>query len=288
MGFFASINGAVVPAEQARVSVLDTGFTFGDGVYETLRTYGGRPFELGRHLARLRASAARLGIEVPAGDGELRARLDALLERADHGESFIRLIVTRGVGDCSYHFERVQGPTVVMFARPHEAIPDRAYREGVDVAVVSVRRNHPDALDPAIKSINLLNNVLAVREAQARGAIEAILLNQRGEVAEGASSNLFVVRAGRVVTPPLDAGILAGITRDLVIELGPAAGHPVHERPLSVGELLEADEAFLTSSLKEVAPIRAVDGRPIGDGRPGPATLRLLRAYREYAPLHCE
>lgn len=287
MGFFASINGTVVPAEQARVPVLDTGFTFGDGVYETLRTYAGRPFELGRHLGRLRASAARLGIDLPLPDGELRERLRALLERAANDESFIRLIVTRGVGDCSYHFERVQGPTVVMFVRPHEAPPESVYSDGLDVAIVSVRRNHPQALDPAIKSINLLNNVLAVREAQARGAAEAILLNQRGEVAEGASSNLFVVHAGRVSTPPLDAGILAGITRDLVVELGPAAGHPAHERRLSLEDLLAADEAFLTSSLKEVAPIRSIDGRPVGDGRPGPVTLRLLQAYREYAPLHC-
>lgn len=288
MVFLASINGNVVPAEEARVSVLDTGFTFGDGVYETLRTYAGRPFELGRHLRRLRASAARLGFDIPAGDDELRARLRALLERAGNAESFIRMIVTRGVGDCSYRFERVEGPTVVMFVRPHEAPPESTYVAGVDVTIATLRRNHPQALDPAIKSINLLNNVLAVREAQARGAVEAILLNHRGEVAEGASSNVFAVRGGRVITPPLDAGILAGITRAIVIEVAPATGHRVHEEPLALDALRAADEAFITSSLKEVAPIRAIDGRPLGTGRPGPITLALLQAYRNYIPGHCE
>jgi branched-chain amino acid aminotransferase len=176
----------------------------------------------------------------------------------------------------------------VIFVRPHEAPPASTYAEGVDVALSSLRRNSPEALDPAIKSINLLNNVLAVREAQARGAVEALLLNQHGEVAEGASSNVFAVRAGRVVTPPLSAGILAGITRDIVIEVAPAAGHPVHEEPLSLDALRGADEAFLTSSLKEVAPIRRLDDRPVGTGRPGPVTLELLRAYRAALPSRCE
>ncbi len=288
MGFLASIDGRIASAADARVSVLDTGFTFGDGVYETLRTYGGRPLAYGRHLARLRASAARLGIEIPVDEAEFRRRLDELLARAGNHESFVRLIVTRGVGDCSYRFERVQGPTVVIFVRPHEAPPESTYTQGVDVALSSLRRNAPEALDPAIKSINLLNNVLAVREAQARGAVEALLLNQRGELAEGASSNVFVVRAGRVVTPPLSAGILAGITRDMVIEVAPAAGHPVHEETLALDDLRGADEAFLTSSLKEVAPIRRLDGMEIGDGRPGPVTLALLRAYRAALPSRCE
>ncbi len=288
MGFLASIDGRVVPADEARVSVLDTGFTFGDGVYETLRTYGGRPFEYGRHLRRLRASAERLGIRLAVDDGELRRRLDELLLRAGNRESFVRLIVTRGVGDCSYHFERVQGPTVVLFVRAHETPSEDTYTQGLDVALASVRRNHPQALDPAIKAINLLNNVLAVREAQARGASEALLLNQQGELAEGASSNVFVVRGGRVSTPPLSAGILAGITRDVVIEVAPGAGHAVCAETLTLRDLQSADEAFITSSLKEVAPIRRLDGQPIGDGRPGPVTLALLRAYRAYIPAHCE
>lgn len=283
MGFFASVDGHIVPADEARVSVLDNGFTFGDGVYETLRTYAGRPFRLDRHLERLRGSAARLGIALALGDGELRRRLEALLARAANPESYIRLIVTRGVGDISYNFDRVKGPTVVMAVKPFPAYPEHHFRDGVDAIVSSIRRNHPQALDPAIKSCNLLNNILAVREAQARGVGEAILLNQKGDVAEGASTNVFAVRAGALVTPPLDAGILAGITRDVVIEMGRRRGLDVREERLALSALLGADEAFLTSTTRELAPIRSVDGRPIGSGRPGPTTLALLSAFRAEA-----
>lgn len=283
MGFFASVDGQIVPADEARVSVLDNGFTFGDGVYETLRTYAGRPFRLDRHLERLRGSAARLGIALALGDGELTRRLEALLARAANPESYIRLIVTRGVGDISYNFDRVKGPTVVMAVKPFPAYPEHHFRDGVDAIVSSIRRNHPQALDPAIKSCNLLNNILAVREAQARGVGEAILLNQAGDVAEGASTNVFAVRAGALVTPPLDAGILAGITRDVVIELGRRRGLDVREERLALSALLGADEAFLTSTTRELAPIRSVDGRPIGSGRPGPTTLALLSAFRAEA-----
>lgn len=287
MASFASVNGQVVPAEEARVSIFDNGFTFGDAVYETLRTYGGRPFELTRHLARLRASAGRLGFEIPLSNGDLTGQLDALLRRAGNPESYIRLIVSRGVGDISYHFERVKGPTVVMAVKPHEPYPESDYTEGIPVAIASVRRNHPRALDPAIKSCNLLNNILAVREAQARGAHEPLLLNDRDELAEGASTNVFLVKEGAVFTPPLDAGILAGITRAVILELGPGLGLAMREEALRVPDLLGADEAFLTSSTREAVPIRTVDGRPIGSGRPGPITRRLLEAFRAYAPLHC-
>ncbi len=283
MGFFASVNGEIAPAEEARVSVLDNGFAFGDSVYETLRTYSGRPFRLDRHLRRLRASAARLGIEVSLRDAELRRRLSDLLARAANPESYVRVIVTRGQGDISYNFDRVKGPTVVMVVKPFQAYPDHLYRDGVDVILSQVRRNHPQSLDPAIKSSNLLNNILAVREAQVRGATEALLLNHAGDVAEGASTNVFVVRAGALVTPPLDAGILAGITREVVLELGRGLGLPVREQRLPVADLVGADEAFLTSSTRELAPVRTVDGRAIGGGKPGPITIRLLSAFREEA-----
>lgn len=285
-GFFASVNGAVLPAEEARVSVLDTGFTFGDSVYETLRTYGGRPFHLDRHLRRLRSSAGRLGIPVPEGDAAFGRDVDAVLARAGNPESYIRIMVTRGVGDVSYHFDRVQGPTRVVIVKPYEPLPERCYSEGVPVIVASVRRNSPRALDPAIKSGNLINNILAVREAQAAGAFEPILLNDSGEVAEGASANVFVVNGGAGLTPPLGAGILPGVTRQLLIEIGRGLGIPMREETLLVADLLRADEAFITSTLKEAVPVRAVDGKAVGDGRPGPVTLRLLKAYREYAARH--
>jgi len=287
MGFFASINGHIVPAEEARVSVLDNGFTFGDSVYETLRTYGGRPFALDRHLRRLRTSAARIAVSIQEADPVLAARLDALLARAGNPESYIRMIVTRGVGDISYHFDRVQGPTIVFVVKPYEPLAARDHEEGVAVSVVSVRRNHKDALDPAIKSCNLLNNILAVREAQSRGAIEAIMLNAAGDVAEGASSNVFVVQGGLLSTPPLEAGILAGITREVILELLPTLSLEGREERLTLPGFLGADEAFLTSTLKEAAPIRSVDGKPLGAGRPGPVTQRIQAAFREMAPRYC-
>lgn len=285
MGFYASVNGEITPAEEARVSVLDNGFTFGDAVYETLRTYGGRPFHLDRHLERLRRSAERLAIPTPAGDA-LARDLDALLARAANAESYIRIIVTRGRGDISYHFDRVKGPTVVMVVKPLAPIPASYHTEGVPVILSAVRRNSPRALDPAIKSNNLLNNILAMQEAQAKGAFEPILLNEIGEIAETAGANVFLVKDGILLTPPLDAGILPGVTRHIVLELAGGLALPVREEPVAVKDLLAADEVFITSTLKEVLPVATIDGRPVGAGRPGPVTLRLLAAIRAYAPDH--
>jgi branched-chain amino acid aminotransferase len=284
---FASVNGIITPADQARVSVFDNGFAFGDGVYEVLRTYGRSPFEPGRHFRRLRASAARLGFEVPGTDAELLAQIDALVARSDAPESYVRIVVTRGVGDCSYDFSRIERPTLVMVQKPLAAYPPSHYEQGVRVAAVDVRRNHPRALDPAIKSSNLLNNILAVREARARGCDEPLLLNQEGFLAEGASSNLFIVWEGALMTPPLTAGILAGITREVVLELAAAIGTPCHQKPLHLDALLGADEAFLTSTTREIVPIRQVDDAVIGDGRPGPYTCQLIDAFHAYAPAHC-
>jgi branched-chain amino acid aminotransferase len=283
MSFLASVNGVITSAQEARVSILDNGFTFGDSVYETLRTYNSRPFRLDLHLRRLRISAGRLGIDIPMDDPALSRTLDALLGKAANPESYIRLIVTRGVGDISYRFERVAGPTVVMAVKPFEPPSEAEVREGCTVFVVSIRRNHPDALDPAIKSCNLLNSVLAVREAQKKGGAEAILLNQRGEVAEGASSNIFIVKKDALLTPPLNAGILPGITRVVVLEIASRLGIPAREETVTLPALAGADEAFLTSTVREILPIRAVDGRPVGSGRPGPLTERVRAAFREYA-----
>ena len=283
MAFFASVNGEIAPADQARISVLDNGFTFGDGVYETLRTYGGRPFHLDRHLERLRASARMLDFAIPAADDALAADLDRLLKRAANPESYIRIIVSRGVGEISYRFDRIQGPTIVMAARAYEPFAEAQYRDGIPVIIASIRRNSPQALDPAMKSCNLINNILAVREAQAKKAAEPLMLNERGDVAEGASANVFIVSGGALVTPPLDAGILPGVTRALVLEQARALQIEAREQSVPVRTLLGADEAFITSTLKEVMPIATVDGQPIGGGKPGPVTKKLLEAYRDYA-----
>jgi branched-chain amino acid aminotransferase len=288
MGLFASINGEILPLHEARIPVLDNGFLFGDSVYEVLRTYGGRPFESGRHFRRLRASAARLGIDLPITNEELLDRVHALLSRAGDVESYIRIVVTRGVGDSSYDFEAVSGPTVVMIQKELVLPPRRHYEEGIRVAAVDVRRNHPRSLDPAIKSSNLLNNILAVREARARGAEEPLLLNLEGALAEGASTNVFLAQGGELRTPPLGAGILGGITRQVTLELAASLGRPCREEPVTLETLLRADEAFLTSTTREIVPIHQVDDTTLGDGRPGPLTRQVMEAFAAYAPAHCD
>ncbi len=288
MGSFASVNGHITPLEDARVPVLDHGFVFGDSVYEVVRTYGGRPFETGRHFRRLRASADRLGIAIVLSDAEILARVRALLDRAGDVESYVRIVVTRGIGDSSYDFGGVVGPTVVMIQKKLAPVSEESYSHGVRVSAVDVRRNHPKSLDPAMKSSNLLNNIMALRQAQERGAEEAVLLNLDGFVAEGSSTNVFAVKSGTLGTPPLSAGILGGITRAVVIELAAAQGIPFTEADLKLDDLLGADEAFLSSTTREVMPIRQVDEALISDGRPGPISVRLLEAFRKYAPAHCD
>lgn len=280
MGFAVSIDGRVGSPEDVTLKVTDNGFVFGDSAYETLRTYGGRPFELDRHLARLRRSIALLGFELPISDDEIKARIDACLSFAGNDESYLRVIVSRGVGDMSYRFERIPEPTVAMYVKPLEPNREALYEKGAAATIVSIRRNPVEALNPAIKASNLLNNALATREAYAKGAFEAILLNTRGEVAEGAGSNVFIVKASRLLTPPLSCGLLAGITRELVLEIAPAIGVPFEERVLSADDLKNADELFITSTLKELLPMVTLDGAPIGSGAPGPVTLALLKAYR--------
>jgi branched-chain amino acid aminotransferase len=170
--------------------------------------------------------------------------------------------------------------------KPYAPLPPESYTRGVAVVLASVRRNAPQALDPAIKSCNLLNNILAIREAYAKGAFEAILLNEIGEIAETAGANVFLVKEGTLLTPPLDAGILPGVTRRVVLDLAAGLAVPAREEPVAVKDLLAADEVFITSTLKEVLPVATVDGRPVGPERPGPVTLRLLAALRAYAPGH--
>ena len=217
MGFAVSIDGRVGTPEEVTLKVTDNGFVFGDSAYETLRTYGGRPFELDRHLLRLRRSVALLGFELKTSDDEIKARIEACLSFARNDESYLRVIVSRGVGDMSYRFERIPEPTMAMYVKPLEPTNDALYLKGGAAVIVTIRRNPIEALNPAIKASNLLNNVLATREAYAKGAFEAILLNTRGEVAEGAGSNVFIVKGGLLLTPPLSCGLLAGITRELTL-----------------------------------------------------------------------
>ena len=281
MGFAVSIDGRVGSPEEVTLKVTDNGFVFGDSAYETLRTYGGRPFELDRHLRRLRRSIGLLGFELPASDDEIRARIDACLSFASNAESYLRVIVSRGVGDMSYRFERIPAPTIAMYVKPLEPQSEAMYEKGVAAILATLRRNPIEALNPAIKASNLLNNALATREAYAKGAFEAILLNTRGEVAEAAGSNVFIVKKGLLSTPPLSCGLLEGITREITLEIAKATGVPHEERVLYPEDLRSADELFITSSLKELAPVVTLDGAPVGEGIPGPVTKGLLKAYRD-------
>jgi branched-chain amino acid aminotransferase len=280
MGFAVSIDGRVGRPEEVTLKVTDNGFVFGDSAYETLRTYGGRPFELDRHLRRLRRTIGLLGFDLPTSDDEMKARIDACLSFAGNAESYLRVIVSRGVGDMSYRFERIPAPTVAMYVKPLEPQNEAMYEKGVAAIIASIRRNPIEALNPAMKTSNLLNNALATREAYAKGVFEAILLNTRREVAEAAGSNVFIVKNGLLLTPPLSCGLLAGITREITLEIAAATGVPHEERVLYPEDLRGADELFITSSLKEIAPVTTLDGSPVGNGKPGPVTKQLLVAYR--------
>lgn len=278
-----NVNGRLSGPAQAAISPLDRGFLFGDSVYETIRTYGGRPFRLGAHLDRLCRSADRLGIPLDAAPVDIEREIGRTLAEAENAESAIRVIVSRGVGPIGYDPDPAGPPTVVIHVRPVPEIPPSWRREGVDVAIVPVMRNAAGALDPAIKSGNLLNNFLAWREARRLGAYEPILLNAQGRLTEGASSNIFLVRSGRLLTPPPEEGILEGITRALILDLARREGLEASEEPLGPGDLRAADEAFLTSTLKGILPVRRCDGWPVHDGRPGPITRYLVELFESLA-----
>ena len=278
------VNGRITGERDAVVSVLDHGFLYGEGVYETLRTYGGRLFLFDRHARRLRRSAAMIALDVPFTDEHL---LEAVTKTMTHaavaGEAYVRVLVTRGVGDLTYDPQATPSHTLVIIVKPQVDPPPEAYRDGVRVAIVDIIRNHPGSVNPMIKSNNLMNNALAMQEAIRRGAFEGVMRNYRGELTECTTANLFVVKDCRVLTPPLDAGLLPGITREFVFEIGRAGGIEVREAVLRDDDLYGADEAFLTSTTREAVPIVTVDDRTIGTGKPGPVTMKLLEAFRTAA-----
>jgi branched-chain amino acid aminotransferase len=282
-----NIDGQLYDEAQARISVLDHGFLFGEGVYEVLRTYDRRPFLFPAHMARLRASAARIALPCPIDDGQVLARIrETIASAALDGEAYIRILLTRGVGDIVYDPAACPVPTLVVIVKPHHDPPPETFRDGVRLALVSVVRNHPQSVSPAVKSNNLLNNALAMQEAYSRGAVEALMRNHRGDLCECAQSNIFLVRDGALWTPPADAGLLMGITREFVLDLARTLGVTSHESTLVDADLAAADEAFITSTTREIVPVVAVDTVRIGTGVPGPLTRRLMAAYRAAVPGH--
>jgi branched-chain amino acid aminotransferase len=280
MPIMVNVDGRVAGERDAVVSVFDHGFLFGEGVYEVMRTYRKRPFLYEPHMRRLRASAERIALAIPVGDDVIAARITATIEAADlAGEAYIRLLVTRGVGDIVYDPAACPTPTIVVIVKAHVELAPAIYQDGARIALVSVVRNHPSTVNPLIKSNNLLNNALAMQEAYRRGAMEALMRNHRGELCECASSNIFLVSGGVLRTPPTDAGLLAGVTRAFVLQLAATAGIPAREETLREADLDAADEVFFTSTTREIVPVARVDDRIIGSGTPGPITTRLRAAF---------
>ncbi len=280
------VNGHFLPKDEARVSVFDHGFLYGDGIYETLRSYQGKIFLLKKHLARLKHSAEAVSLSLPFPLERIGDVLGEALTVNKLQDAYLRIQISRGTGDIGLDPALCPTPTMVIIAKPFKEYPREHYEKGVTLAVVQTRRNHPMALSPAIKSTNFLNNILAKIEALRAGAYEGIMLNWGGLVAEGTISNIFIVRKGVLKTPHPETGILEGVTRDLVLHLARTTGIPVEEAPLRPRDLLKADECFITNTTVEIMPVAAIDGTPIGSGSPGAVTRKLILAYREEVLRH--
>jgi branched-chain amino acid aminotransferase len=279
-----NVNGRISPEAEAVISVFDHGFLYGEGIYETMRTYNNRPFLFDRHMRRLRNSARMIALDLPFTDGELAMQITETRDVADvQGEAYIRVLVTRGIGELTYDPHATPTPSIVIIVKRQVDPPPEAYERGVRVVIVDVVRNHPDTVNPLIKSNNLLNCALAGQQAIRRGGYEGIMRNYRGELTECTTANLFVVQDGTALTPPLECGLLSGITREFLFEVGTEAGIAVREQVLRDEDLFSADEAFLTSTTRELLPIVNVDDRTIGSGSPGPITKRLLESFRKHA-----
>jgi branched-chain amino acid aminotransferase len=280
------VNGHFLPKDEARVSVFDHGFLYGDGIYETLRSYQGKIFLLNKHLARLKHSAEAVSLSLPLSLEKIGDALREALAVNKLRDAYLRIQISRGAGDIGLDPALCPAPTIIIIAKPFKDYPREHYEKGVAVAVVQTRRNHPLSLSPSIKSTNFLNNILAKIESLRAGAYEGIMLNWKGEVAEGTISNIFIVKKGILTTPNLETGILEGVTRDLVLHLARKSDIPVTEAPLIPKDVFRADECFITNTTLEIMPVATVDGAPIGDGGPGTVTRKLMQAYKEEVLRH--
>jgi len=275
------ISGKLVDKDQATVSVYDHGLLYGDGVFEGIRSYGGKVFRLQEHLDRLWYSAKAIWLEIPISKDEMGAAIEDTLAKNGIEDGYIRVVVTRGCGTLGLDPDKCSDPQVIIITDHIALYPDEVYQKGLEIITVSTARNHPAALSPRIKSLNYLNNILAKIEGKQAGCVEALMLNHKGEVAECTGDNIFLARHGALLTPPNDAGILEGVTRAVVIELARSAGIEVCEIPLTKHDVYIADECFLTGTAAEVVPVVKVDSRTIGDGTPGPITRKLAERFRK-------
>jgi branched-chain amino acid aminotransferase len=284
------VDGEWLPKESAKVSIFDHGLLYGDGVFEGIRVYNRRVFRLAAHLDRLYASAKALALEIPVGPGEMAALVEEAVRRNRREDGYIRLVVTRGAGELGIDPTTCERPSVIIIVTDVRVYPRGLYAGGVKVITSATRQVSHEAQDPRIKSLNYLKNILAKIDAQHAGAHEAILLNTEGFIAECTADNLFVVRAGRLLTPSPQDGALEGITRGVILQLAAEAGIPTAEARLTRYDVYTADECFLTGTGAELMPVVEADGRCIAGGRPGPITLRLTDDFhtlvrREGQPL---
>jgi branched-chain amino acid aminotransferase len=275
------ISGKLVDKDDAKVSVYDHGFLYGDGVFEGIRCYSGKVFRLDEHLARLWESAHAIWLEIPMTRPAMAKAIHDTLAANQIQDGYIRLIVSRGAGTLGLDPRRTSHPQVIIIADHIAMYPEEFYQNGLKIITASTVRNHPAALSPRIKSLNYLNNILAKIEGIQAGVIETLMLNTRGEVAECTGDNIFLVKQRVLSTPPIDAGILDGVTRRAVIELAQSSGLTVREIPLLRHDVYVADECFLTGTAAEVIPVVDVDNRKIGAGTPGEITRDLMAKFRK-------
>ncbi len=275
------INGKFYDKENATISVYDHGLLYGDGVFEGMRSYQGTVFRLDAHLDRLCNSAKAIWLEIPMSKEAIADAVNETLRRNHLQDAYIRLVVTRGSGTLGLDPNRTSNPQVIIITDHITLYPAEYYENGLEIVTVSTIRNHPAALSPRVKSLNYLNNILAKIEGLQAGCVEALMLNHKGELAECTGDNVFLVRGGVLLTPPIDAGILEGITRQAVIDLATEGNIPVREIPLTKHDVYIADECFLTGSAAEIVPVVKVDSRTIGSGKPGPITQALTTQFHQ-------
>ena len=272
-----NINGDI--QNDAFISIFDHGFLFGDSIYEVVSTKYGKPCFLDEHLERLFASASGISLKIPFSINEIKNQIQRTLDSAGNSESYIRIIITRGVGevdiDPSYCFK----PNTIILVKELPQIPEDKYSDGISVSLVSIKRNSRDSLNPAIKTGNYLNNILARVEASKTGAEDAIMMNSWGQLTEATTSNLFFVVDGQLLTPEKKCGILSGITREKIIQLANERGMVLKEGIWLGEELLKADEIFLSGTVKNIMPVSILDNRPVGNGKPGPITRKMMGLY---------
>lgn len=275
------INGELLPQEDAKISVFDHGLLYGDGVFEGIRAYNGRVFKLTKHLERLFESARAIFLEIPMTIEELKDAIFTTLRANDMKNSYIRLVVTRGVGKLGLEPGKCSNPQVIIITDTIQLYPSEQYAKGIELMTVATVRNHPESINPRIKCLNYMNNILAKMESINAGATEAIMLNKDGFVAECTGQNIFMVKGEEIYTPHSNSGILKGITRDTVIQIAKGKGIKVREDFLTRYDLYIAEECFLTGTAAQIVPAVKIDGRIVGDGKPGRITQELLKEYRE-------